>query len=142
LEILEERLRDDVISELKTFGGRSVFWFDCLFVGHSDPSYRLLLHTEAEDGSVIPVWEEIQNELEDVVVLKDVMASRKAFDGLELDYHRIPMTAEKPPDFSDLQDLIDVVLASSNNTPIVVNCQLGRGRSTLASVRAAQIRSG
>jgi protein-tyrosine phosphatase len=52
------------------------------------------------------------------------------------------MTAEKPPDFSDLQDLIDVVLASSNNTPIVVNCQLGRGRSTLASVRAAQIRSG
>ncbi|KAF8176691.1 inositol hexakisphosphate-domain-containing protein [Mycena galopus ATCC 62051] len=106
LEILEERLRDDVISELKTFGG------------------RLLLHTEAEDGSVIPVWEEIQNELEDVVVLKDVMASRKALDGLELEYHRIPMTAEKAADFSDLQDLIDVVLASSNNTPIVVNCQL------------------
>ncbi|KAJ7873158.1 inositol hexakisphosphate-domain-containing protein [Mycena leptocephala] len=122
LEILEERLRDDVISELKTFGG------------------RLLLHTEAEDGSVIPVWEEIQNELEDVVVLKDVMASRKAFDGLELDYHRIPMTAEKPPDFSDLQDLIDVVLASSNNTPIVVNCQLGRGRSTLASIILLLIR--
>lgn len=95
---------------------------------------RLLLHTEAEDGSVIPVWEEIQNELEDVVVLKDVMASHKAVDGLELDYHRIPMTAEKPPDFSDLQELIDVVLTSSNNTPIVVNCQLGRGRSTLASV--------
>ncbi|KAJ7145106.1 inositol hexakisphosphate-domain-containing protein [Mycena crocata] len=122
LEILEERLRDDVISELKTFGG------------------RLLLHSEAEDGSVIPVWEEIQNELEDVVVLKDVMASHKAIDGLELDYHRIPMTAEKPPDFSDLQDLIDVVLASSNDTPIVVNCQLGRGRSTLASIVLLLIR--
>ncbi|KAF7336949.1 hypothetical protein MVEN_02131300 [Mycena venus] len=122
LEILEERLRDDVISELKTFGG------------------RLLLHTETEDGSVIPVWEEIQNELQDVAVLKDVMASRKAFAGLELDYHRIPVTAEKPPDFSDLQDLIDVVLASSNNTPIVVNCQLGRGRSTLASIILLLIR--
>ncbi|KAJ6512734.1 inositol hexakisphosphate-domain-containing protein [Mycena sanguinolenta] len=122
LEILEERLRDDVISELKAFGG------------------RLLLHTEAEDGSVIPVWEEIQNELEDVAVLKDVMASRKALDGLELEYHRIPMTAEKPADFSDLQDLIDVVLASSNNTPIVVNCQLGRGRSTLASIILLLIR--
>ncbi|KAJ7249237.1 inositol hexakisphosphate-domain-containing protein [Mycena haematopus] len=122
LEILEERLRDDVISELKAFGG------------------RLLLHTETDDGSVIPVWEEIQNELEDVVVLKDVMASRKALDGLELEYRRIPMTAEKPADFSDLQDLIDVVLASSNNTPIVVNCQLGRGRSTLASIILLLIR--
>ncbi|KAJ6561916.1 inositol hexakisphosphate-domain-containing protein [Mycena capillaripes] len=122
LEILEERLRDDVISELKAFGG------------------RLLLHTEAEDGSVMPVWEEAQNELDDVVVLKDVMASRKAVDGLELDYHRIPMTAEKPPDFSDLQELIDVVLTSSNNTPIVVNCQLGRGRSTLASIIILLIR--
>ncbi|KAF7374402.1 hypothetical protein MSAN_00324300 [Mycena sanguinolenta] len=122
LEILEERLRDDVISELKTFGG------------------RLLLHTEDEDGTVIPVWEEIQNELEDVVVLKDVMASRRALDGLELEYHRIPMTAEKPADFSDLQDLIDVVLASSNNTPIVVNCQLGRGRSTLTSIILLLIR--
>ncbi|KAJ7822077.1 inositol hexakisphosphate-domain-containing protein [Mycena olivaceomarginata] len=122
LEILEERLRDDVISELKAFGG------------------RLLLHTEEEDGSVIPVWEEIQDELQDVVVLKDVMASRKASDGLELEYHRIPVTAEKPPDFSDLQDLVDVVLASSNNTPIVVNCQLGRGRSTLASIILLLIR--
>ncbi|KAJ6545040.1 inositol hexakisphosphate-domain-containing protein [Mycena vulgaris] len=122
LEILEERLRDDVISELKAFGG------------------RLLLHSEADDGSVIPVWEEIQNELEDVVVLKDVMASHKAIDGVELDYHRIPITAEKPPDFSDLQDLIDVVLASSNNTPIVVNCQLGRGRSTLTSIILLLIR--
>ncbi|KAJ7081810.1 inositol hexakisphosphate-domain-containing protein [Mycena belliarum] len=120
LEILEERLRDDVIAELQTFGG------------------RLLLHSEAEDGSVIPVWEEIQKA--DVVVLKDVMASHKATDGLELDYHRIPMTAERPPDFSDLQDLIDVVLASSNNTPIVVNCQLGRGRSTLASIILLLIR--
>ncbi|KAJ7112000.1 inositol hexakisphosphate-domain-containing protein [Mycena epipterygia] len=120
LEILEERLRGDVISELKAFGG------------------RLLLHTESEDGSVIPVWEEIQDEVKDVVVLKDVMATHKAIDGLE--YHRIPMTAEKPPDFSDLQDLIDVVLASSNDTPIVVNCQLGRGRSTLASIILLLIR--
>ncbi|KAJ7063606.1 inositol hexakisphosphate-domain-containing protein [Mycena amicta] len=122
LEVLEERLRDDVIAELKTFGG------------------RLLLHTESDDGTVIPIWEEIQDECEDVVVLKDVMAAHKAIDGLELDYYRIPMTAEKPPDFSDLQDLIDVVLASSKNTPIVVNCQLGRGRSTLASIIILLIR--
>ncbi|KAJ7285370.1 inositol hexakisphosphate-domain-containing protein, partial [Mycena rebaudengoi] len=115
LEILEERLRDDVNAELKAFGG------------------RLLLHSESEDGSVIPVWEEIQNE--DVVVLKDVMAAHRAIDGLELDYHRIPMTAESPPDSSDLQDLIDVVLSASSNTPIVVNCQLGREGIILLLIR-------
>lgn len=72
-------------------------------------------------------------------MLKDVMAAHRAIDGLELDYHRIPMTAESPPDSSDLQDLIDVVLSASSNTPIVVNCQLGRGRSTLASVSLVKL---
>ncbi|KAF7323269.1 hypothetical protein HMN09_00107700 [Mycena chlorophos] len=120
LEMLEERLRDDIIAELKTFGG------------------RLLLHTESEDGAVFPVWEDAREE--DVVVLKDVMAAHKDIDGIELDYRRIPMTAEKPPDFSDLHDLINVVLDSSKNTPLVVNCQLGRGRSTLASIILLLIR--
>ncbi|KAJ7649760.1 inositol hexakisphosphate-domain-containing protein [Roridomyces roridus] len=119
LEVLEENLRDDVVSELKSFG-------------------RLLLHTEAEDGTVIPVLKEIKNELDDVVVLKDVMTSRSTMSDVE--YHRIPMTAEKPPDFPDLQDLMDVVLGSSTDTPIVVNCQLGRGMSTLASVILLLIR--
>nr|GAT59369.1 predicted protein [Mycena chlorophos] len=67
LEMLEERLRDDIIAELKTFGG------------------RLLLHTESEDGAVFPVWEDVQEK--DVVVLKDVMAVHKDIDGIELDYH-------------------------------------------------------
>src|ERR1700683_5421128 len=96
---------------------------------------RLLLHTETADGSVIPIWEEVRSE--DVDVLKDVMASRQtAADGVELYHIRIPITTERPPDFSDLRELIDVVVRNdSSNTPIVVNCQLGRGRSTLTSVR-------
>jgi len=98
----------------------------------SSHTFRLLLHSETPDGTVVPIWEEVQPE--NVVVLKDVMASRKATNDVELQYNRIPVTAERPPDFSDLSDLIDVVLRSSTNTPIVVNCQLGRGRSTLSSV--------
>ncbi|THG97465.1 hypothetical protein EW026_g4541 [Hermanssonia centrifuga] len=114
LGVLEERLRDDVISELNSFGG------------------RLLLHTETPDGSVIPVWEEVNSE--DVSVLKDVMASRKQLKGgAELRYVRIPITAERPPDFSDLTELIDVAVRNPN-VPIVINCQLGRGRSTMTSV--------
>ncbi|TFK69694.1 hypothetical protein BDN72DRAFT_767637 [Pluteus cervinus] len=120
LEVLEERLRDDVVSELNTFGG------------------RLLLHTETPDGSVVPIWEEVQPE--DVLVLKDIMTSRHSFDGHSLKYHRIPITSEKPPDSADLHELIEVVLSAGRDTPIVVNCQLGRGRSTIASVILLLIR--
>ncbi|KAL0953290.1 hypothetical protein HGRIS_004539 [Hohenbuehelia grisea] len=114
LEVLEERLRDDVVSELNAFGG------------------KLLLHTERPDGSVVPIWDDVQ--LEDIVVLKDLMASRRAATGVDLHYRRIPITAERPPDFADLSELIDLVANESMDTPIVLNCQLGRGRSTLASI--------
>lgn len=114
LEVLEERLRDDVIAELTAFGG------------------RLLLHTETTDGTVVPVWEEVKSE--DVLVLKDIMASQHSIGDAILQYNRIPITAEKPPDFADLTDLIEVVLRTPMDVPIVVNCQLGRGRSTLASI--------
>ncbi|KAL0572602.1 hypothetical protein V5O48_009363 [Marasmius crinis-equi] len=116
LEVLEERLREDIISELTTFGG------------------RLLLHTETEDGTVIPVWEDVESR--NVVVLKDIMESRRDTYGVELIYDRIPITAEHPPDSNDLSELIDLVLRSSFDTPIVVNCQLGRGRNLLRVVRA------
>ncbi|RXW17535.1 hypothetical protein EST38_g8313, partial [Candolleomyces aberdarensis] len=120
LEVLEERLRDDVLAELESFGG------------------RLLLHTETPDGAVVPVWEEVHPE--DVMVLKDVMGSRRNFRDGVLQYNRVPITAEKPPEHADLQDLIEIVLRAGTNTPIVVNCQLGRGRSTLASIILVLIR--
>lgn len=90
------------------------------------------MHTETADGTVVPVWEEVTEE--NVLVLKDIMAARQDVNGVDLHYNRVPITAEKPPDFIDLSDLIDVVMRTSTSTPIVVNCQLGRGRSTLASV--------
>jgi hypothetical protein len=97
---------------------------------------RLLLHTETSDGSVIPIWEEVQPE--DVAVLKQIMASRQSDSGIEVQYARIAITAERPPDMSDISELMELVVrADSMNTAIVVNCQLGRGRSTLTSVRIA-----
>ena len=70
--------------------------------------------------------------------LKDVMADRRhAADHLELGYARIPITAERPPDFADLSELIEVMIRSNaTGAPVVINCQLGRGRSTLTSVRS------
>ncbi|KAI5118140.1 hypothetical protein M0805_001739 [Coniferiporia weirii] len=116
LQVLEERLRDDVVAELDMFGG------------------RLLLHTETRDGTVIPVWDEVRPEA--VEVLREIMRTRERMeDGTRVHYRRIPITAEKPPDFSDLSELMDVVIRShSSNTPIILNCQLGRGRSTMTSI--------
>ncbi|OJT02262.1 Paladin [Trametes pubescens] len=116
LEMLEERFRDDVVNEVNAFGG------------------RLLLHTETPDGSVVPIWEEIDSE--NIRVLKDVMAERRhVAEGVELGYARIPITAERPPDFSDLSELIEVMIrCNTSETPIIINCQLGRGRSTLTAV--------
>jgi hypothetical protein len=84
---------------------------------------------------VIPVWEEVHPS--NVAVLKEIMASRKSSQGLDLQYVRIPITSERPPDFADISELMDLVLrADSSSTVMVVNCQLGRGRSTLTSVSA------
>ena len=91
----------------------------------------ILLHTETVDGTVVPVWEEVQRA--DVSVLKDIMTSR-GDTVVSLHYTRIPITAEKPPDYADLKDFIELALGTPPDTPIVVNCQLGRGRSTLASI--------
>ncbi|KAF8577784.1 hypothetical protein K439DRAFT_1417887 [Ramaria rubella] len=114
LETLEERLKSDVIAELTAFGG------------------SLLLHTETAEGSVIPVWEEVQPD--DVNVVKEIMARRRHTQGVELYHRRIAITSELPPDFSDFAELLDVVIRTGTETPIVVNCQLGRGRSTTTSI--------
>ncbi|KIY62129.1 hypothetical protein CYLTODRAFT_494858 [Cylindrobasidium torrendii FP15055 ss-10] len=120
LEVLEERLRDDVVAEATAFGG------------------QVLLHTETPNGTVVPIWEETDRD--NVDVLKTIMNDRRQIGNVELIYDRVPITAERPPDFSDLQELIEVVLRSSRDTPIVVNCQLGRGRSTLVSIILVLIR--
>ncbi|KAG8953141.1 hypothetical protein FRC04_003089 [Tulasnella sp. 424] len=111
LEILEDRLKSDVIAELNTFG------------------QRLLLHSENSEGTIIPVWEDVESD--QVAAPKEVMSQHN----FSLQYHRIPITSENPPDFSDISDLMDVVLRTgSERGVIIINCQLGRGRSTLTSI--------
>ncbi|KAK4050677.1 hypothetical protein OIV83_003403 [Microbotryomycetes sp. JL201] len=117
LELLEDRLKSDVISELKAFEG------------------RLLLHSEDEDGSVNPVWESIESEhkVQTVREVFDEVAAKMMADSFT--YHRIPITAEKSPDFSDVRDLVEIVAQLDVDTSaVIVNCQLGRGRSTRAQV--------
>lgn len=136
LTLLEDRLKNDVLSELNNGDG------------------RLLLHTETQEGGVVPIWEEASaNEIE---TLQDVMTKleneldhRNALSingdstlpNIHLIYRRLPITAEKPPSFEDLSSILTTVLRSEvqSNACVVLNCQLGRGRSTLVSIIALLI---
>ncbi|MBW0461895.1 hypothetical protein O181_001610 [Austropuccinia psidii MF-1] len=116
LELLEDRLKSDILAELRSFDG------------------RILLHTETDDGSVIGVWESASEDA--VKTLREVMneKSRSIQDTYKLDFRRQPITAEKAPDFEDIKDLIEIVSDVEPDCPFIVNCQLGRGRSTLTMV--------
>jgi hypothetical protein len=83
---------------------------------------------------VVPVWEEVRPG--NVAAMKDVMSACKESNiNVDVFYRRVPITAERQPDFSDFSELISVMLGPHMaHTPIVVNDQLGRGRSTLTSV--------
>ncbi|KAK0535009.1 hypothetical protein OC835_002504 [Tilletia horrida] len=126
LNLLEDRLKADVLAELRMGEG------------------SLLLHTERENGIVEPVWEQVREE--DVMTVQEVMDMvRRRFladadegegEGIkiELDYRRIPITAEKPPDLSDVAHILRTVLrARVDKNPIVLNDQLGRGRSSMTA---------
>ncbi|KAM0753591.1 hypothetical protein T439DRAFT_322487 [Meredithblackwellia eburnea MCA 4105] len=120
LELLEDRLKSDVLSELRAFEG------------------RLLLHTETDDGKVTPVWEVVEDE-RSIKTLREVMDDAKKKLGLEKEgrfaYRRIPITAEKSPDFSDVREIVEIVAKLDvERSAVIVNCQLGRGRSTRAQV--------
>jgi hypothetical protein len=95
---------------------------------------RLLLHAES-GKEVFPVWEEVEKD--GVSVFKDLMGDRQSSDcTARVQYHRVPITAEQAPDFSDISHLLELIIKSDlQNTAIVLNDQLGRGRSTMASVR-------
>lgn len=112
LEMLEERLKSDVEAELNTFGN------------------TLLLHSEAADGKVVPLWENVNRE--DVDSIRQVMddVALREMD-VNLVFERIPITSESSPDFHDITDLLDICThIDMEKTAIILNDQLGRGRSS------------
>jgi len=114
LELLEDRLKGDVINELRAFEG------------------RLLLHTETTDG-VVPVWVQVDEPEVAIKTLRELM-DEVAAKAPNVQYRRIPITAERAPDFSDVKDIVESVAQLEVKDTVVVNCQLGRGRSTRAQV--------
>ncbi|KAI8092745.1 inositol hexakisphosphate-domain-containing protein [Halteromyces radiatus] len=127
LEQLEDRLKEDIVQEINNYEG------------------RILLHGENQDGQVFSQWEEVS--VDDVLTVREVMESMtgEMSEELELDtaqgnmltYHRIPITAEKVPTYEDFDELRAIIAtADLGKTALVMNCQIGLGRSTTGTVIA------
>jgi hypothetical protein len=81
LEILEQRLKSDVIAELAEFQG------------------QVLLHSETADGDVVPVWERVDKL--DIATIREMMDDAEhASKDVDLTFVRIPVTSESSPDVS------------------------------------------
>ena len=131
LEILEKKLKSDVVREIEQYEG------------------KILLHTENKEGQVIPVWEECQPDtilsLKEAMELvhneikqdKSISQDEGHFfsESFSLKYFRVPQTAESNPEAEDLDDLVKIVASLNlSTTSVVLNCQIGMGRSTLGTI--------
>ncbi|KAI8898833.1 inositol hexakisphosphate-domain-containing protein [Globomyces pollinis-pini] len=132
LETIEWKLKQDVAKELDIYGE------------------KILLHAESVDGSILPVWEDCNPDA--ILSLKDAMeivgkelegdgSVPDSFDPVSrpsatsLKYYRVPQTAECSPDCAFLDYLIQIIgNINLSTTSIVLNCQIGIGRSTLGTI--------
>ncbi|KAJ3280819.1 hypothetical protein HK104_000390 [Borealophlyctis nickersoniae] len=122
LERIESRLKDDIHHERSKYEG------------------KILLHAETA-GEVVGVWEDCDEE--DVLTLREAMdvlaeeekESESGGDGVDVFYERVPLTAETEPNPTDFDELLAVLKKTNlRDTAIVLNCQIGYGRSTLGTV--------
>ena len=130
LRTIETKLKYDVLEELKVYNG------------------KILLHSETEGGKVTPIWEDCSSS--SVLSLNDAMKMMKLemevnethvsmpslYDNIvELTYHRVPLTAEAAPDAEDFDHMIDILKTIRlDNFAVILNCQIGHGRSTTGTV--------
>ncbi len=118
LEMMEERLCSDICAELDQYDG------------------KLLLHTET-DGHISPMWEQALPSA--IQTLRQVVLQLKK-ENCELDYYRIPVTAEHAPQEEDFDFLMRVLSSVDwSDTAVIMNCQIGSGRSTTGTVVASLI---
>lgn len=109
LEQLEERLKQDIIREINNYDG------------------RILLHGEDKDGNVLTIWEEV--DVNDVMTVREVMhaVTKEVTEELEssdsdsnsfaikrdygniLGYHRVPITAERSPEWTDFDEIRSLI---------------------------------
>ncbi|KAI8886446.1 hypothetical protein K501DRAFT_177643 [Backusella circina FSU 941] len=120
VESMEDRMKIDVLQELKEYDG------------------RMLLHDEEaiEKGgfNLLPIWETVPTE--QVETPSEVFESIRA-EGYQVDFLRIPITDEQAPIPDVFDQLIHRMQEANQGMDILFNCQMGRGRTTTGMVVAS-----
>jgi Inositol hexakisphosphate len=60
--------------------------------------------------------------------------------GYRVDYHRLPLTDGKAPQPSAFDAIYNGVSMAKQQDPVIINCQMGGGRTTTAMVVACLVR--
>lgn len=116
LELLESRLKEDVLKELGTYDG------------------KILLHEEGSGNIVSPVWSSVHPN--NVMTLREMVAQVALKMNVGVEYHRVPITAETSPEEKDFDQLLQIISKFGSQCSFVLNCQIGQGRSTTGTVIA------
>lgn len=118
LEQMESKLREDVVSESRAHLG------------------RILLHSEGPEHDLQPIWESVTQ----VTTMQELFAQNSQLinEYPNLEYYRVPITAEEAPEPEDFDTLFRIIsqttLTANSSQIFIFNCQMGVGRSTTGSV--------
>lgn len=118
LEELERKLRNEVLREGQRFGG------------------NIIVHKEAGNGEIEALWEAVDEQ--SVVTIGDLFADVTK-RGYDVRFHRLPVTPHTGVSVQQFDAVFDIAMKHRSD-PIIVNCQTGRGRSTVGMLMAAIVR--
>ena len=114
VELLEQRLKQDVLAELQRY-------------------HAVLVTRELADGQLVDVWIDVPA---DAVKTPRELYDQLAAEGFNVRYLRVPITHTRAPKGRDFDILALAIRAAPPQTSHVFNCQAGHGRTTTAMVIA------
>lgn len=125
LEGMEKQLKYDCTVEAKKYNG------------------RLLLHDEDENGDLFAYWENVDEEsiktpFEMFSELCNKIRPKKGLPEVRAWYQRTPITDEKAPTPEAVDEILEALQSEEhrnfNDRVIIMNCQMGRGRTTTGMI--------
>jgi len=125
LEGIEERLKNDILQESIKYGG--------MILTHNE-----VATDHAGDGAILPTWTAV--DANNVKTSRELLESMKK-DGWRVDYHRIPISPDRPIEDNYLDAYVQVIKECDPlKTSLLFSCGMGAVRTTFAMVAALLVR--
>uniref|UniRef100_A0ACD5X255 Uncharacterized protein n=1 Tax=Avena sativa TaxID=4498 RepID=A0ACD5X255_AVESA len=119
VERMEARLKEDILREAERYDG------------------AIMVIHETDNGEIFDAWENVNDE---AVLTPLEVYKRLDSEGLPIKYARVPITDGKAPKSSDFDTVAMNVATACEDSALVFNCQMGRGRTTTGTVIACLLR--